>query len=246
MEGAATLEAEVRLLRAVAVERGAADPGAGGRCLDDHRPGAVAEEHTGRAIVPVQKARDRLRAHEQDLPRGPRQDEAAGHREAVDEASARGPQIEDRGTPRAEALLDETRSGGQEVVRRCRRDDDRIEILAAHARSRERFLRGLRRHDRGDLVSLDDVSLADPGALVDPRVGRVHDGLEVRVRQHLRRNVEPPTGDDRLGGHRRRSTGSPRSVMQVLIARATSRPSESVTSLPRRSASAGKSVMTRS
>ena len=78
------------LLASISVERRALDPRTSCRRFDDHGARSVPEDDARRAIGPVDEARDRLGADEQDLARRPRCYEASRDGEPVNKAGARG------------------------------------------------------------------------------------------------------------------------------------------------------------
>ena len=60
----------------------------------EHRPGAVAEQHAGAAVLPVQDARVDLGADHQHAVRLAGADHRVGDRKRVDEAGAGGGEVE--------------------------------------------------------------------------------------------------------------------------------------------------------
>ena len=111
-------------------------------------------------------------------------------RQRVGERRAGGAEIEAPRVVRADLVLQQARGARKHHVRRDRADDDEADVVGRRARRcaialERRFLAEIgRRHAR-----IDDVPLADAGALQDPLVGRLDHLLEVGVGQHARRHV---------------------------------------------------------
>ena len=142
--------------------------------LEHDRARAIAEQHAGPAVVPVQDAREGLRADHQ---RGAGQavlDQAVGHGHTVDKARAHGLQIESGALVHSERLLHRRRRRRESLVRRGRRQHDQVEIGACEARVCQRPLCGLDREVRRELTLGRDMALLDSGALLDPLVGGIH------------------------------------------------------------------------
>src|SRR3977135_387418 len=78
--------------------------------LEYDRAGAVAEQHAGTAVVPVENARKRLGADDERPLVGPRAQEIIGGRQRKDEAGAYRLQVERGAMIDAERVLDRNRS----------------------------------------------------------------------------------------------------------------------------------------
>src|SRR3954463_2195761 len=96
---------------------------------DDHCAGAVAEQHGGAAVVVVGDARERLGAADQDHARAPGLDLRRGLVERVDEARARGVDVDGARALGAELERDVRRDAGRHAIGRDRRDDDLVELV---------------------------------------------------------------------------------------------------------------------
>ncbi len=102
----------------------------------EHRAGAVAEQHAGAAVLPVQDARIDLAADHQDAARLAGPDHAVGDRQAVDEPGAGRRQVEAEAPRDAQCRLHAQRGGGKRLVRRAGRQDDRVHVRGASPRHR--------------------------------------------------------------------------------------------------------------
>ena len=154
---------------------------------DDDRAGAVAEEHRGAAVVVVGDARQRLGAADEHDARAAALDLRGGLVERVDEAGARGVDVDRARALGAERERDVRGDARRHAVRRDRRDDDLVDLGGGAAGVLERQ-RARARGKLGErLVGRDDPALADAGAAHDPLVARVEALDEVGV------------GDDVLG-----------------------------------------------
>ena len=158
------------------------------------RAGAVAEEHAGVAIGPVDHARQDLDADHEHALELPALDERVGDRHAVDEAGARRRDVERRALPGdAELLLHRHRDRRHRHVGRDGRHDDAVDLLRIDLRRLAGALARLRRQVRRRAPLLEDAPLADAGALGDPLVRRRHHLRQIVVGQHLvRRRASRP------------------------------------------------------
>ena len=139
----------------------------------DHRAGAVAEQHAGRAVGPVHQPRHGLGADHQNRLRLPGLDEIVGHRQRIDEARAHRLHIEGSAARHAQPRLHARGGGGKGFVRRRRGADDEVEFVNADAGIGERRLGRLQRQIGRHLAIARDVAAADAGALDNPFVGGV-------------------------------------------------------------------------
>jgi hypothetical protein len=150
--------------------------------------GSFAEEDAGRTVGPVHVPREDLAADDEDGLRLGGLDEAVGHVQAVEEAHARGLEVERGGPRRAEVLLHQAGGRRKHHVARDRPDDDHIDVLGLDVRALQSRVRCLRT-EVGELLALrHDVTFLDPRAGGDPFVGRLHELLEIGVGQKLLRN----------------------------------------------------------
>ena len=213
------------LLAAVGVHVGAED--AGLRIgLEHHRAGAVAEQHAGAAIVPVQHPGQGLGADHQRGLRRTGADELVGDGQRVDEAGAGRVDVEGRAAGGAQLVLQQAGRGREDQVRRGGAEHDQVEVSGADAGRFHRAHRGVVGEVRGGLALGGDVALADAGAGDDPLVAGVHELGQVGVGQHLLRQVAAGTGDAGMDAtfglaHARTPGEPPRRGRPVTIARRT-------------------------
>ena len=163
--------------------------------LEHQRAGAVAEEHAGRAVLPVEDAGEGLGPDHQRVPRLPGLEEVVGDGERVDEAGADRLHVEGGAPGVAEHRLHPGRGRGEGLVRGRRRQHDEVEIGAADARAGKRDLARFQRHVGGTLAVGGDVALAHAGALRDPFVGCIDDSLEIPVGENPLRQVGAAADD---------------------------------------------------
>ena len=165
--------------------------------LEHDRAGAVAEQHAGAAIVPVENARERLRADHQRALVGAGAQEIVGGREREDEAGAHRLQIEGRAMMDAERVLDRDRGRRKGIVRRRGRQHDQVDRLRIDAGMFQRRARRVDRQMRRELAFGRDMALPDAGALNDPLVRRIDTGRQFRIGQHLLRQIGAAAQHDR-------------------------------------------------
>ena len=157
------------------------------------RAGAVAEQHAGVAIGPVDHARQDLDADDQHALELPALDERVGDRHAVDEAGARRRDVERRALPGdAELLLHRHRDRRHRHVGRDGRHDDAVDArggsISAVSQARLPACDA-----RSDVVRPSSRMRRSPMPvhLLDPLVRRRHHLGEVVVGQHLVRRRPP-------------------------------------------------------
>ena len=187
------LEVEDRPVVAVAVGR-----------RDHDGSGPVPEQDTGRPVLVVDDARHHVGADDQRVLVRAGRDQLAGGGEGVGERRAGGAQVESPRAPRADLVLDETGGAREEHVGRDGPDDDDADVVRRELGVGERAHGGFLAEVRGGDARIDDMPLADPGALEDPLVRGVDHLLQVGVGQHARRHV----GGERR--NRRRAAAAPR------------------------------------
>ena len=167
--------------------------------LQHDRPGAVAEQHASRAVLPVEHARERLRAdHQRALVRA-RTRNLSAVVTAKTKPRAHRLQVERDAVRHAERGLDLRGGGGKRVIRRRGRDDHEVDVGGRRMRRGQRARGGRGPERRGRLAVGGDMALLDAGALDDPLVGRVDQLGEFVVgddafRQSRRRRPARPNG----------------------------------------------------
>ena len=167
-------------------------------CAVEHDgAGAVAEQHAGGAVGPVENARKGLRADHQRAGERARLEQAIGRRQRVDEAGAHRLQVEGGAMGDAELGLHRHGAGRKGVVRRRGRQHDEIDRLRIDLGMGERGARCVHRHVRGQFAGRGDAALVDAGALHDPVVGGVDLARQIGVGEDLRRQIAAAAENDR-------------------------------------------------
>jgi hypothetical protein len=136
-----------------------------------HGPGAVAEQHAGRAVVEVQDAREHLGSDHQRLARAAGLDHRVRDGERVHEAAANGLHVESGAAGDAQLVLQDAGRGGEDHVRRGGGDDDQIDILGLDARGLDCMARGLHTEIAGRDIGGREVAGANARARDDPFIG---------------------------------------------------------------------------
>ncbi len=163
--------------------------------LEYHSAGAIAEQHAGGAILPVEDARERFRTDDDGALELPGLDEIIGNSECVDEARAHGLHVEGRTLGDAEALLDLHRRRRKGAVGRCRRADDEIDVDRIDSGAYERLLGGGDAKIGREFVVAGDVPLTNAGALDDPLVAGIDDLRQVGIGHDALGQVGADTAD---------------------------------------------------
>src|SRR5689334_1043228 len=186
--------------------------------------GAVAEEHAGAAIVPVEDAREDFRADHQRAFRLAGADEVVGGREAVDEAAAHRLHVEGRLALDAELGLQKARGARKDIVRRRGRNDDQVELIRPRIGGLQRLPARLEREIARALRCLGDAPLADTRALADPFVARLQPARgEVRIGHHVGRQKAAGAGNARVDhGATAATVGGASSAMRLAMRLGTS------------------------
>src|SRR4051812_4952463 len=171
-------------LRGVRAEHEAAAPDLELAARDDHRAGAVAEQHGRAAVVVVGDARERLGAADEDDACAAGLDLGGGLVERVDEAGAGGVDVDGARALGPELKRDVRRDARRHAVGRDRRDDDLVDLVRRAAGVLERLRARAGRKVRQRLAGGEDAALADAGAADDPLVARVEAGDDLVVADH--------------------------------------------------------------
>lgn len=178
----------------------------GGR-RQHHRPGAVSEQHAGRAIGEVDDARHHIGPDRERVLNRAGPDHLGGDRERVGKPGARRPEIESPRMDRAEFRLQIARGAGKDRVGRGRSDHDEANAIRGHPRFTQRAFGGDHGQIRRRHAGIDDVPFADAGALQDPFVARVHHFFEIVIGEDTGGNVGRQTRN--LDGSQRAEFGGP-------------------------------------
>ena len=167
----------------------------------DHRPGAVAEQHAGVTVLPVDDAREGLGPDDQRGFGPARLDETVGHGEAVYETGTHGLDIEGGGLGGADQSLHLGRRRREGLVRGRGGEHDEVNILRRLARRLQGRLGGGRPEHGGFLVFGGDAPFTDAGAFVDPFVGGIHRPGKFVVGDDAFREMGAAPGNDGPDDH---------------------------------------------
>src|SRR5450756_313754 len=196
LAAAAGRHVEIRRAAAVVAQVEAEDAAVVGG-LHEHGAGAVAEEHAGAAVLPVDHLAEHLGADNEDVLVDVGRNEGRGDGEAVDEAGAAGLHVEGAGLGGADLVGDDRRRGRHDVVGRDRGDDDQVELARDERPRLETTAGGDLAEVARRLVHSRDAALADAGAREDPLVRRVEELRDLGVGQHALRHVDAERRDAR-------------------------------------------------
>ncbi len=108
-------------------------------------------------------------------------DELRSHGQGIDEAGARGGEVEAPGPGGPESRLNQAGGGGKRHVRGDRGHDDEIDVVGAEAPTFEALPGGRGREFGGPDAFLGVVAGGDSGPRADPFVVRGHELFEVLV-----------------------------------------------------------------
>ncbi len=122
-------------------------------------------------------------------------DELGADLESVDEAGAGGGEIEAPGTGGPDFFLHEAGGRGEEHIRRDGGDDDGFDFGGFDAALAEEIAGGFGGEVAGGYPFVDDVTLADAGAVGDPFVVGGDHLFEIGVSEKAWRNVGPYSGN---------------------------------------------------
>ena len=163
--------------------------------FEDHGARPVREQHAGRAVLPIDDARERLGADHECALRFAQAHELVGNAERIEKAGARRLQAERRAAVDAESLLQQRADVGKHEIRRRRADADQIHVLGADAGVGHRAAGGMFGEIAGRLTVGRDMALLDAGTGAYPLVGGLDDSLEIRVGQDFFRQVAARPGN---------------------------------------------------
>ncbi len=178
-----------------------------------HRAGAVAKQHAGAAIVPVEDARIHFGGDHQHILILLRAQEQIGGRERVNKTAAYRLHVERRAVLDAELGLQDARRAREYHVRRGRCDDDEPDVLRGYACRLNRLAAGVERKITCALIVRRDVALTDAGAREYPLVGGRDDFFEVAIGEHFGRQITAGADDARIRHAAPSCTADMRSLM---------------------------------
>jgi len=184
--------------------------------LNQHRSGAVAEQHAGRTVGIVDDRRHLVCSDQHDLAVFAGLDELRSDGERIDEAGARGLHVEAADAVDARHVADEIGRRGEYEVRRRRGADQEVHLAGSGAGLLEESAHRFRAHMRSaQSLALEDVPLFDAGALDDPLVTGVDHLRELGVGKHVGRHVAEHAGDSRAHGGVARSRLCPAGLFRA-------------------------------
>ncbi len=175
--------------------------------LQQHRAGAVAEQHAGGAVGVVDDRRHLVGADHHDLARGAGGDELRADGQRIEKAGAGRLHVERTDVAHADHVADQIGGRRKLQVRRGGGADQKIDLGRIGAGLLEQAAHGFRRHVRGaEPLAFQDVAFLDAGALGDPGVAGVHHLGQLRIGQHIGRQVavDGGNGGARGDGQRRK------------------------------------------
>src|SRR6266581_8601147 len=165
------------------------------RRFQENRPGAIAKEHTGRAILVVKDGGHGVAADRQHFLVRPRAYELRSHGQSVSKAGTRGGQVKAPGVLRRDAFLHQAGSGWEKHVWRNGGKHDQVDLRGIGVGLRQEGFGGFSRHVRRGGAVFDDVAFTDARARANPFVVGLDDFFQIRVSHHLWRNVARYTRD---------------------------------------------------
>ena len=168
--------------------------------LEEHRAGAVAEQHGGAAVRPIQDAGIHLRPDHQHAAHLAAADHRVRDPEAVDEAAARGRHVEAEAAG-TDLCLHRHRRRRECLVRRAGAEDDGVHVGGARPGMGQGGLGRAGAHEGRRLVRPGDMALPDAGPLRDPGVRGVQPLRQFGVGHHPLRQVGSCPGQDRAHRH---------------------------------------------
>ena len=168
--------------------------------LEHDRARAVAEQHAGGAVRPIENARERLRTNDNGALELARLEEIVSDRHRVDKARAHGLHVECRAFRHAERVLNGDRGRRKGAIRRRGRADHQIDVDGVDGRAHQGLLCRGDTEIRRALAFIRDVALADARPLDDPFVAGIDELCQVRIGHHalwqMRANATDDGADD--------------------------------------------------
>lgn len=152
-----------------------------------HGAGAVAEQHAGAAIIPVQHARHDFGADHQRLLGQAALDVGVGRGQRVDEAGAHGLHVKGLHAGQSQLLLQDAGGAGKNHVGGGGGDDDQVDLALVDAGAGDGGLRRPQRQIAGLVPFVGNMARADAGTRDDPLVAGFHPFGQLRIGKHLGR-----------------------------------------------------------
>jgi len=169
--------------------------------LKDHGAGAIAEQHAGRPVFPIQDAREGLRPDHQGRLGLTEPDEVVGHRQREDEAGTDRLKVEGDAVGNAKLGLHPGRGRRERVVRRRGRQDDQIDLILRYPGVLQRLARGGQRQIRRLLGWGRQMAGPDASALRYPIIRRIDPLGEVLIGYNVLRQVRSAACDPGTSNH---------------------------------------------
>ena len=162
-----------------------------------HHQGArtVAEQHTGRPVVPIEYSRKRFRANDNGAIGLSQPDEVIGHGQRIDEARTHRLNVERSAAADAEFGLNFDRSGWKRLIRRRRRDDDEVDVRCIDTRAFKRSFGGPGSQIRRVLAGRGNMALLNPRTVDDPVVRRIDELGKIAICDDALWQVRTPSGN---------------------------------------------------
>ncbi len=177
---------QMRHARAIRANDGVVDAMAVRAGLEQHRAGAVAEQHAGGAVRVVDDRRHLVGADHHDLARLTGTDELRRDGQRIDEARTGRLHIEAADVADSHHVADDVGGGGKHEIRRRGRADQEIDVLRSRRGPLQQAAHRFSRHVRGaEPLPFQDPSLLDAGALGDPGVAGIDHARERLVVEHV-------------------------------------------------------------
>ena len=143
------------------------------RRFEHHGASAVAKQHAGAAVVPVQDAAENLGADHQRPFGGSVGNHGVGHGQRIHKAAAHGLKIKHGAARHAQLVLNDGGGGRKHHVRGGRGHDDQIDVARLDTGRFHRGARGRHGQVTGGHIGAGQMAGADAGALDDPLIGRL-------------------------------------------------------------------------
>ena len=173
--------------------------------LKQHAARAVTEQDAGRAIGVIDDRRHLVGADHDHLARGAIGDELRGNAQRIEKARAGRLHIERTDVADANHVADQIGGRRKLHIRRGGGADQQIDLFRLGAGFFQETTHGFRRHMRGaEPLALEDVTLANAGALGDPGVTGVDHLRQLCIGQQVRRHIAVDGGNGGARGNGQR------------------------------------------
>src|SRR6516164_2362215 len=153
--------------------------------IEDHRARAIAEQHAGAAVGPIENPRESLGSDHQSAREraGPKQ--RVRRCQAINKTRTHRLQVERGAVSDAKPGLNRNGACRERIIGRGGGEYDQIDRLGIDASMRKRHLRRAYRHMRGIFARRRNSAFVDTGALNDPVIGGVDLAGEFLVGEDL-------------------------------------------------------------